>query len=189
MKKTKTKTFFQLNIGWQLFSLFWLILSVLAGYFLVLSIIDKLWLVFLLLIFPFCFVLFTFIRFEHHRIMFLDKSILIPDDWLGKRSKIQFKTIIPYDEIQDIRMIRSEKNSINKRIPIKMVSSRVLKPYIEITCKDGNNKRIFIMYFTRKQRIKIIDEIKFRVNQSGNKMKFKDTLEIVDNFSSGGIVL
>ena len=61
-------------------------------------------------------------------------------------------------------MIKSEKNSINKRIPIKMVSSRVLRLYIEITCKDGNNKRIFVMYFTRTQRIKIINELKFRVN-------------------------
>ena len=86
-------------------------------------------------------------------------------------------------------MIWSEKNSINKRIPIRMVSSRVLKSYIEITCKNGANKRIFVMYFTNKQRIKIIDEIKYRVNQSGNRIKFKDTLDIVDRFSSSGIAL
>jgi len=185
----KTKIFFQLNIGWQLFSLFWLILSVLAGYYLVFSFLNKTWFVFLLLIFPFCFVLFTFIRFEHHRIVFLNKSISIPDDWLGMRSKIQFKTIIHYDEIEDVRIIWSEENSVNERIPIQMPSSLVLKPYLEITCKDGKTKRIFVMYFTRKQKIKIIDEIKSRVYQSGDTRVFKDTLEIVDGAYSGGIII
>lgn len=185
----KIKVFFQLNIGWQLFSLFWLILSGLAGYYLVFSFLNKAWFTFLLMMFPFCFVLFTFIRFEHHRIVFFNKYISIPDDWLGMRSKIQFTTIIHYDEIEDVRIIWSENNSVNDRIPIQMPSSLILKPYIEIMCKDGNTKRIFIMYFTRKQKIKIIDEIKSRVYQSDDNRIFQDTLEIVDKPHSGRIII
>lgn len=123
----------------------------------------------------------TAFRFEKHRIVFDENQIFVPDDWAGKDDKIQFETMIAYDEIQDVQLIRSEKNSRGGSITSPMPSSSYMKPYLEFTCKNGKKKRIFILYFTKKQREKIIDEIKLRMQHAGNGVALPPTSEMIAN--------
>ena len=53
------------------------------------------------------------------------------------------------------------------------------KRYFEITCKDGSRKRILAMYFSKRQRIKIINEFKKRMASVGNDVVLPSAEELV----------
>lgn len=192
----KNKVVYQLNLFWLLLSLFFLSMGVFSLYYsiqLVVALFYTPWVeVFLalaLMIFGTVFTLYTFVRFVHFRIVFREESIFVPSDWQSPEYRIQYKTIIRYDEIEEIHMIRSTMNSLNKPITGLLLSSNVLKPYIEFTTKEGKKKRIFISYFTRRQRIKVIDEVKRRMLLVGNNRPINDTISIVNDLPSGGFII
>lgn len=116
---------------------------------------------------------------DKHHITFDDTKCFSPSDWQRKNERIQFKTVIFYEEIADIKLILSKNNSLDHRIDSIMPSTSVLKPYFEITCKDGSRKRIFAMYFSKRQKIKIINEFKKRMASVGNDVVLPSAEDLV----------
>ncbi len=116
---------------------------------------------------------------ERHRLVFRKDKCSVPNGWDSKHSRVQFKTDVYYNEITDIKLIVSANNSLDKRITGWLPSNSVRKPYLEFTCADGTKKRIFVMYFTKRLKRKIIDEFKFRMKAVGNDAEIEDTNEII----------
>lgn len=192
----KNKIFFQLNPFWQIACLFCLGIVVIGSYSIISVCVNNFFEFDFINLIPIAiaslsvlFCLYTFIRFEHLNIIFKDQFFYIPDDWMWKRDKIQFKTVVEYSQIIDIKLIRSPFNSKGKRIESSLPSSGVLKPYIEIISKNDKKKRICVMYFTKSQRIKIIDEIKIRMVKCGNNSPIGNSKDIVKALPKGGVII
>lgn len=154
----KKKVFIQLNIWWNLLliallsmpiALFIVMIveMVQAGEIKVMEIIGG-------CLFLLAAIIFIALLDKHH-ITFDDTKCFSPSDWQRKNERIQFKTVIFYEEIADIKLILSKNNSLDHRIDSIMPSTSVLKPYFEITCKDGSRKRIFAMYFSKRQKSRL----------------------------------
>ena len=122
---------------------------------------------------------FSAIRQEHNVIVLKEDCIYVPDDWMPKNEKIQFKTMIKYSEIKSLRIIKSQNNSNNKTITSISLSSHIAKTYFEFTCNDGRTERVFIMYFLNGQRASIINGIKARMLLAKNHAKIDSTEDIV----------
>ncbi|MGI6768572.1 MAG: hypothetical protein ACOX43_05785 [Bacilli bacterium] len=173
----KKKRFFPLNFVWQMLTFLFLVLSIIGLYILICAFIESDFVVVFMLLFPVLFCLYTFIRFEHNRIVLNEKYIFMPDDWLSWKEKIQYKVTIYYDEITDINLVKTHTNSSGKRIKRAPI---IPLTFLEFKCSDGSYKRIFILYFTKKQRIKIINEIKKRMKAVGNYAAINETEKLLD---------
>jgi len=180
--KLRTKVFLQDNPFWLLLQVALLILPILAFVEFIVKLVNgeeinvtETVLVALadLAIF---FVIYTL---ERHRVVFREDRCTVPKDWNTKNSRVQFKTEVYYNEIVDIKLILSSNDSLDKPITCWLPSSSVTKPYLEFTCADGTKKRIFVMYFTKRLKRKIIDEFKLRMKAVGNDAEIEDTNEII----------
>lgn len=80
--------------------------------------------------------------------------------------KFQHKTEITYNEIDDIILIASDTDSRGR----KVANVFIKMPYIVFKCKNEKQIAINVYYFSRKQIIKIIDEIKQRAFEAGNRL-------------------
>jgi hypothetical protein len=175
----KEKRFFQLNIFWVAFSLTFPAIGIAFG----VSLIQELGkinigAVLIILIFMGIMV-YLFVQLMHLRITFENDYLFMPSDWNGKSNGAQFKTTVKYSEIVDIKLIRSRHNSLG--VPIKTATPLDYpKTYMELTCKDDKVYRLLVLHFTRKQRIKIIEEIKNRMVLVGNTSVIKDAEVIVN---------
>lgn len=182
----KRKVFYQHHIGIIIFLVFLSVIFCLGVYFIVDCFVNRIisnrnwWLIALIFI-AMIYILSNILSFAKHRIVLDDKKIFTPGDWQGKSHKVQYKTTVKYEDIIDLKIITSTKNSKNKTITASVPSSYVLKPYLEFTLKNGNKQRIFIQFFTKKQWAKIIDEIKLRIINVGNNIEIQNTLEMINN--------
>ncbi len=79
------------------------------------------------------------------------------------QKKIQYKTIIKYEEIESVNIVIKQEDSLGHAVALILPIS-----FLEFNCKKGGVKRIFITYFTKKQRAKILKEIKERMNEVSN---------------------
>lgn len=179
----KTKIFFKLNIFWQIICMFFLACPVSVIYFTIDDMINgRLVLKFniftFVVIIGLIFCIYTFITLELPVVLKKD-CIFMPSDMSLKSQKIQFKVSIRYDEIEQIRLIHTTQNSLGGRIPRYTWASELT--YMEFLCKDGKRKRIFVLYHTKRQRIKMINEIKIRMKQVGNNAEIGEATEIVNN--------
>ncbi|MDE7167315.1 MAG: hypothetical protein K2O28_00525 [Clostridia bacterium] len=78
--------------------------------------------------------------------------------------RFQHKTEIAYNEIDDILLIASDTDSRGRKVENVFIKM----PYIVFKCKDGKQKAINVYYFNKKQKIRIIDEIRQRALEAGN---------------------
>ena len=112
------------------------------------------------------------------KIIITDVSIEVADDMGDKRGaflrRIQHKTSVYYTEITDITLGATQNDSNNN--PVK--EATVLIPYIVFACKDGQKKMISVYYYTTKQVINIIDEVKKRAALLGNELNIGTGEEI-----------
>ena len=94
-------------------------------------------------------------------------------DMLPKFEKIQYKTSIKYIDIVSVKIIASEKNSKNKRIPLpsRGISSFVANKYFEFLLTNGKKKRICINYYKKSQIIKLLNILNNNMAVSGNVNK------------------
>lgn len=175
----KKKRYFQLNIGWQLIALFFLTIAIIGIYIVIRSFIESNFLVVFLLVLPVIFCFYTFIRFEHNRIVLNEEYIFMPGDWMFWKEKIQYKVTIRYDEINEINLVKANTNSLSKRI--KRVSPIFPLTFLEFKCNDGTYKRIFILYHTKKQRIRMLEEIKTRMKVAGNNTEITSTSDLLND--------
>lgn len=178
----KKKTFYQTNILWQLFCFMFLAVFItcfIVGVQLIVGIINNglgesvtdivLSIILLILYFVATFlILKVFIRFEHNNIHFTNEKIYMNDDWNNKKNKIQYYSEVKFTDIDSVDIIWTKKDSKGKIIRSRLVSAFVEKPYLSIKCKNGKVVNFFIMYISKKDVIKIINEIRIRMKNVKN---------------------
>lgn len=97
--------------------------------------------------------IYLLVKFAKNRIVFTESEIFVPQHWGSKDSRIQYETHIKYDEITNIFITASNKNSLGRDARRVMT----IMPYMVFECRDGKQKAINVLYFSKKQVIKIID--------------------------------
>lgn len=113
-------------------------------------------------------ILNLFIRFEHNNIHLTNEKIYMNDDWNNKKNKIQYYSEVKFVDIESVDIIWTKKNSRGKTIKSRLVSALVEKPYLSIKTKNGEVTNFFIMYVSKKDVIRIINEIGCRMKNVGN---------------------
>lgn len=170
----KKKTFYQTNILWQLFCFMFLAVFItcfIVGVQLIVGIINNglgesvtdivLSIILLILYFVATFlILKVFVRLEHNNIHFTNEKIYMNDDWNNKKNKIQYYSEVKFTDIDSVDIIWTKKDSKGKTIRSRLVSAFVEKPYLSIKCKNGEVVNFFVMYISKKDVIKIINEIR-----------------------------
>lgn len=170
----KKKTFYQTNILWQLFCFMFLAVFItcfIVGVQLIVGIINNglgesvtdivLSIILLILYFVATFlILKVFVRLEHNNIYFTNEKIYMNDDWNNKKNKIQYYSEVKFTDIDSVDIIWTKKDSKGKTIRSRLVSAFVEKPYLSIKCKNGEVVNFFVMYISKKDVIKIINEIR-----------------------------
>ena len=180
----KKKTFYQTNIFWQLFCFMFLatfITCLIVGVKLIIGIVynglgenitDKIISVILLILYftATLLILKLFVRLEHNNIHLTNEKIYMNDDWNNKENKIQYYSEVKFTDIESIDIIWSMKNSKGKLIESMLFSTLVEKPYLSIKTRNGETINFFVMYISKKNLIKIINEIRCRMKNVGNKI-------------------
>lgn len=178
----KKKTFYQTNILWQLFCFMFLAVFItcfIVGVQLIVGIINNglgesvtdivLSIILLILYFVATFlILKVFVRLEHNNIHFTNEKIYMNDDWNNKKNKIQYYSEVKFTDIDSVDIIWTKKDSKGKTIRSRLVSAFVEKPYLSIKCKNGEVVNFFVMYISKKDVIKIINEIRIRMKKVKN---------------------
>ena len=156
----KKKVFYQNSIA---FVVFFLILGFMPFIAIYLLIVYKLsfyeYVLYVLVIIVYGCEIYKFIRF---RIVLSEEDVYVNSDWLSKREKIQYETRIPYKDIEKIDVIKSEKNSLGKKIQGR-AKAITKKTYLRFLLKTGNFKYIHVTFFSKKSIFKIIDAIQKRI--------------------------
>ena len=120
---------------------------------------------------------YVIIQFARERIVFEENQIYVPESWGKGREKIQYKTIVKYLSIDEVFFAESHKDSLNRQD-----CSVLPMPYIVINCKDNKQKLINVAWHSKKQRIKIIDEIINRAKLHGNDFTHQTGEEIYKSY-------
>lgn len=113
-----------------------------------------------------------------HRITLDEHEIYIHGLKIGKAGGMQYETHITYDEITNIYIISTKNNSLNESVR----HSFVPLPYIIFDCKDETQKAVNVAAYSKRQVVKIIDEIILRSKVKGNELQLKTGTEILEEF-------
>ena len=122
---------------------------------------------------------YTLINISKFCILFDQDSVFMPNDWYGRNLRTQYKTKVKYAEISKIELIKSSNNSLNKKINKAHFITAFNKPYLQLTLHNGQVKRFLLLFFTKKQWIKIVDELKRRLIAVGNNIELPSTAEMI----------
>ena len=136
------------------------------------------WVGFFAAIGGFLFMLYTVFRMGKNRIILEHSEIFVPEHWGSKNSKIQYETHISYQEIKSISIVSSNKNSLNKNARWVFMPM----PYIVFGCIDDRQKAVNVFYFSKKQVVRIINDVLERTKQLGNEIQSKSGEEILSEF-------
>lgn len=114
------------------------------------------------------FLSFTVYRFVYGFTIVLKTDYIFKgSDLLPKYERIQYKCTIAYNDIKNISIVASEKNSKNQRIKSTSILS-IPKKYLEFTLISGKIERICIHYYTKRQIIKLLNFINMNMKQVNN---------------------
>lgn len=181
----KRKVYFQVSI--LLYLVLIIILTITFGciYVMIFFIKDLLhtattfeWAGFIASIFGFFYTSYSFVRMAKNRIILDNTKIYVPNHWGGKDYKLQYELHISYLDINNIYLVLSNRNSLNK--PLKWATLPMA--YIVIDCNDKTQKNINVFYYSKKQVIQIIDEIKKRAELLGNDLHIKSGSIMLNDF-------
>ena len=126
------------------------------------------------------------ITYNHHWITFREEHIYVPSDWRIKRNRRQYRVEVKYENIVDISFIRSTKNSKNKTIQEE--SSRPFyHQYLVLYLKNGRKEKILVDYYTKKQKLKILEELKRRLEYCKNDIDLTNAQETLQNLGMFGV--
>ena len=125
-----------------------------------------------------CLLLFFVLNLTHIKVVFKEKEIYVPGHWNAKDSKIQYETYISYEEIKDIFMTTSTKNSRGENIRFVVTPMA----YIVFEMKDNSQKSINVFYYSKKRIIDIIEETRSRISSLGIECQIKSGKEILTEF-------
>lgn len=90
------------------------------------------------------------------------------DDWNNKKNKIQYYSEVRFVDIESVDIIWTKKNSKDESIRSRLISSFVEKPYLSIRNKKGEVINFCVMYVSKKDVVKMIDEVRIRMKNVGN---------------------
>lgn len=101
-------------------------------------------------------------------VKFYDNCITVSADFGDKNGllvrRFQHAIKVQYVDIHKLYVVYSNKDSNSK--PVENVF--VNMPYIVMECVDGSVKAINVYYYSKKQRINLINEIRLRAEKAGN---------------------
>lgn len=180
------KSFFPRSFTWILYIL--LITSFIA--LAIFSIISSLtsnainYIILIVSILVFVFLTYQlYVMIVSYKIIINDKAIYTSGDKFQKIEKVQYFCSVNFSEISDIKIIASPKNSLNKQIQLRWISSTLPKKYLEFTLLDGQKKRIWINQYTKKQILNLLNIIILHIKKNGNTNNF-NTEEIMKDWYS-----
>ncbi len=116
------------------------------------------------------------------KINFSEDAISINDDIkvIGVVRRLQYAVRVKYTEIKSLSYRESRKDSLGHDVDWVFV----LMPYVVLHCEDGDEKAINLYYFSRKQRLKIIDEIISRVRKVGRELNVSPVKELIQSYQA-----
>lgn len=116
-------------------------------------------------------ILKIFLRFEQNNI-YIDKNVIyMNDDKKKNNNKIQYATRVQVEEIVDIKIIWSNKDSRLK----SSISSSIPIAYISFLLKNGCQKNMMILFMNKSTVKKLINNIKRLMIEYNNKNQIADT--------------
>ena len=106
---------------------------------------------------------FAIVNCWHNQIILYDDRIVVTGHIIIKKRGIQFPDEIQYSEIENVKLICANANSLKKRMKDANVyaSLRALV-YFEFILKNGKTKWVFIEPFSKKQREEILAMINLK---------------------------
>lgn len=127
-----------------------------------------------------CFVgiIFLLIKLTRIRIILDVKEIYVPGYGGNEKNRMQFKTRLDYRMISNIFLINSNKNSRNKTVE----GSFIMMPYLIFELYSGSKEAINMACFSKKQVVKIIDDILLRTKALGNELSIGTGTQILKEF-------
>ena len=110
---------------------------------------------------------FELLRMVRQVIILKENEIYVPEEWGMSDEKFQYEVSVLYTEIDHVFLRESTCDSNNK--PVKRYWITLPNLYFVICCKNGKEKSINILFYSKKCRIKMISEIINRAKLCGNK--------------------
>lgn len=110
---------------------------------------------------------FELLRMVRQVIILKENEIYVPEEWGMSDENFQYEVSVLYTEIDHVFLRESTCDSNNK--PVKRYWITLPNLYFVICCNNGKEKSINILLYSKKCRIKIIDEIINRAKLCGNK--------------------
>ena len=116
--------------------------------------------------FPVIISLYAYITAFNNRIIFMNDIIKVTGNLGKKTERIQFSDEITYSDIEDIKIIYVNKNSIKKTILSTNLGNLQPKLYFEIILNGKESKWLLIGTFSKKQRIKMLEIINSKTGKN-----------------------
>lgn len=123
---------------------------------------------------------FELLKTVRQVVILKDNAIYVPTEWGVSDEKFQHEVSVLYSEIDHAYLRETTNDSNNK--PVSRYWMTIPKIYFVICCKGGKERSINILFFSKKRRIKIIDEIIKRAKLCGNNFTDKNGEDIYNEF-------
>ena len=123
---------------------------------------------------------FELLRMIRQVIILKENEIYVPEEWGMSDEKFQYEVSVLYTEIEYVFLRETTCDSNNK--PVKRYWITLPNLYFVMRCKNGKEKSINFLYYSKKCRIKIIDEIINRAKLCGNKFTDEQGEDIYKTF-------
>ena len=116
------------------------------------------------------------ITYNRHWITFKENHIYVPSDWRFKRNRQQYRVEVCYNNIADVSFIRSTKSSKNKTIQEESFNP-LYHQYMVLHLRNGRKERIKLDFYSKKQKVKILEELERRLIYCGNNIDLTNAKE------------
>lgn len=123
---------------------------------------------------------FELLRMVRQVIILNDNEIYVPEEWGMSDEKFQYEISVSYNEIERVFLRETTCDSNNN--PVKRYWITLPNLYFVMCCKNGKEKSINILFYSKKCRIKIIDEIINRAKLHGNDFTDEKGEDIYKSF-------
>lgn len=123
---------------------------------------------------------FELLRMVRQVIILKDNEIYVPEEWGMSDEKFQHEVSILYTEMDHVFLRETTCDSNNN--PVKRYWLTLPNIYFVMCCKNGKEKSINILFYSKKCRIKMINEIINRAKLCGNDFTHETGEEIYNTF-------
>lgn len=123
---------------------------------------------------------FELLKMVRQVIILNDNEIHVPEEWGMTDEKFQYEVSVSYNEIEHVFLRETTCDSNNN--PVKRYWVTLPNFYFVMCCKNGEEKSINILFYSKKCRIKIIDEIINRAKLHGNDFTDEKGEDIYKSF-------